>query len=383
MLRCAPRALFSILSIVLTGILMIACAGKSEDPPPEPPAPAAIPPSRFLYVSSGLCQAGLNTTFTAVSSSNVVYRVNLETGQRDMILADYNSVSGESPVGIVDYDTDHLLVAIEKSTGRRIEKLQKRLNGLRSNFSTDSAGALQTALLSMARGPDGTIYLSRTAAISAISSGGTTISASFLSNNIGGGAGACGTTNAKYSSVAVTSLGHLVVMNSENNDNKIAIVKNGSTCLAGQTPTPTNALSTAAVWIPGANQIIAGYSGPGAAVIADNISTLQVYDVTETASPAAATLSAPTEIYDTADYPGISSTLLFAVPAMTYDSETGFLYVASANRATSNNITTAGNYVIEKFSYNPSTKTLQRVGSEPFYQSGVDTRCISSMFIGY
>lgn len=60
--------------------------------------------SRFLYVASGSCYSGNgNTTFSNVTASNKVYRLNFESGDLDTVLADYNSSPaqpGDSPVGL-------------------------------------------------------------------------------------------------------------------------------------------------------------------------------------------------------------------------------------------------------------------------------------------
>src|ERR1700743_2758804 len=63
---------------------------------------------KHLFVASGVCYAGAgNTTFTNLTASNIVYAVDLTTGSREGILADYNSTPsnyGDSPVGLVSAD---------------------------------------------------------------------------------------------------------------------------------------------------------------------------------------------------------------------------------------------------------------------------------------
>lgn len=329
-------------------------------------------PGRYLYVASGLCQAGANTTFSTTTSSNIVFRINADTGNRDMTIADYNGISGESPVGVVDFDADHILVAVEKTGARRIEKVERRLNGARSNFSTDTA-AFSAALLDMKKSKDGGVFVSRTNGVALISAAGTTQVASFVTGNAGG---TCGATNAKYASLSVTDLGHLVALNSENGDNQIGILKGGPTCLAGTSPTPGNAYLTASAFVRGHGQLIVAAAGNTAAA---TMNTLSVYDVTET--PTSATLGSPTVLYDTSGFPATYPYQLYAISAIAYDPVTGHLYVASANQIAAN-IATAGNYIIEKFAYDPATKTLTRIGTVPFYTSGVDTKCISSLFVG-
>lgn len=327
---------------------------------------------RYLYVASGVCQAGGNTTYTAATASNLVYRVNLDNGNRDSIIADYNPISGETPVSIADYDSNNLLVLIEKSGARRIEKVQKKTNGSRSNFSTDTA-ALANTLIDISRTSSGGYFVSRTNAIALISSTGQTQSASFVGTT--SGAADCGTTNIKYSSIGVTPAGNLLYLNAESNDNKVAVVKTGPTCLGGVTPATPTAVMTASAVVPGANQIIVAQAGNTAAA---GMNTILVYDITE--SSGSVSFGSASTLYDTSGFPATYPYQLYGISAMLYDN--GYLYVATATQVSATLGTSQVLYAIEKFSYNSVGKTLTRVGSTPFYQSGFDTKCISKMFIG-
>ena len=86
-------------------------------------------------------------------------------------------------------------------------------------------------------------------------------------------------------------------------------------------------------------------------------------------------------VYDITTTTGYS---LYNISSMYLDASTNTLYVATAISTA----TTVVNYAIEKFTYDPAqlgvdnTKVLTRVGTGPFYNYGVDTKCISSMFIG-
>lgn len=367
-LRSQKRLLAAIGS-GLALILAVAC-GKSSNDSAEDIIAAAAP--RYLYVASGLCQAGANTTFTSTSASQIVYRVNTSTGARDMTLADYNVVA-ESPVGLVDFDNGNILVAVEKAGARRIEKVEKKVNGARSNFNTDTV-ALANVLLGMARRPDGGLYVSRTNGVALISNSGTTQVSSYIAGTSGNAT--CGTANTKYSAVLSTSQGHLVYLNSKANDNKVSIVRSGPTCLAGTTPANAAAVMTTAVWIPGAKQIIAAVSNT--TTTADQ-NALYVYDVTEDATTAS--MGAATKIYDLNLYPGTYPFQLYAVSAMAYDEADNSLYIATSNQVAANIPTAGALYQIEKFKYDSTAKTLTRVGSVPFYPPSVDTKCISSMIV--
>ncbi len=128
----------------VVAVLIFGCSKKQEDPPttPEiaaPSTPAPVVP-RYLYVAAGACYSGSNTTFTNATSSNLVYRISLDTGARDFVLADYWSSPsnvGDSPVGLANADDNFIYVLIENSTTislRRIEKIKKQPAGDRLNF---------------------------------------------------------------------------------------------------------------------------------------------------------------------------------------------------------------------------------------------------------
>jgi len=70
--------------MVLGGsLLLFNCSKKkSNDPVAQTP--------RFLYVASGTCYSGGgNITFTNTTASNLVYRINLSSGQRDMLIVSF------------------------------------------------------------------------------------------------------------------------------------------------------------------------------------------------------------------------------------------------------------------------------------------------------
>lgn len=356
---------------VLTVTAVLGCAKPPEDE-------AVSSATKYLYVASGACQAGNNTTFSATTASNIVYRVNVSNGHREDVIADYAGTSGDTPVGLLDFDADNILVLVERNYARRIEKIKRDgRDGARTSFYQDAG---TTVLTSMAKAPNGSIFFSRTASVGQIDANGVVLNSTFVAANAG--AAACGTANSKYSSIAVTDAGHLVYLNSANNANRVGIIRAGPTCLAGidgpanSATAANNASASALVWIPGAKQVIASYAGTTTAA---NINSLYVYDVTEDATTAS--LSAGTVLYDTAGYSATYPYRLYAISALAYDADAKKLYVASANQV-STNIATSGNYIIERFDYDPAAKKITRDGSAPFYASGFDTKCISAMFVG-
>lgn len=345
---------------------VVGCA-KSTD---ETESENTVAAQKYLYVSTGSCQAGANTTFTTATSTNRVYRLNLTTGAMDRMIADYTSVpatAGDSPVGIAPFDKDNILVTVERTGARRVEKVPKSGSTDRPNLTSD-ATLLANTLLAMIPISTGGFYISRTNAIGKMSNAGITQVATFVGNAPGG---SCGATNNKYSNVASTLLGHLVFANSLASNNRIGVIQStGTTCLAGTAAPQTTAFPSALLRIPDRNQFLVAYAG---SAVTNDLNSIQVYDVTETASTAS--LTGPTEIYD---YAGTNSSFaLYAIPAMAYNPDDKSLYVASAI----SNATTVVNYNIEKFSYDPDTKSLTKPVSTLYKAYSLDSKCISGMFI--
>lgn len=71
-----------VVAIGVAANLLTACQPEVEE--------AAKP--RYLYVASGLCYSGTgNTTYSATTASNVIFRVNLETAQYEGRIADFTT----------------------------------------------------------------------------------------------------------------------------------------------------------------------------------------------------------------------------------------------------------------------------------------------------
>lgn len=363
-MKIGKYVLLTILSFIVTNCTK----------PPEVPSEIETSDSqiseKYLYISTGACQAGQNTTFTTATATNRVYRVSTVTGQLDRIIADYTSVpatTGDSPVSIAPYDESSLLVLVERTGARRVEKVSKDGSTDRSSLTTD-ASLLSNALLEMTPIKTGGFYISKTNAIAKMSSAGISQATTFVNNAPGG---ACGAANNKYAAIESTLLGHLFFVNSVASNNRMGIILNsGTTCLAGLPAPQATAYPSAVLRIPDRNQFLVAYAGNTTTA---DINSIQVYDVTETASTAS--ISAPTKIYD---YAGINSSFaLYAIPYMAFDPSDNSLYVATAI----SNATTVVNYNIEKFSYDPDTKTLTKPVAALFRPYSLDSKCISGMFV--
>lgn len=345
----------------------------------------------YLYVSSGLCFAASGvTTFSATTSSNLVYRVNTSTGVRDSIIADYNSSpasAGDTPTGIVDWDTNNLLVLVGNGASGRIEYLPKT-GGTRSYFGlTPGPATIFSAIPRFFnKTNDGGFFTARSGAIDKMSSSGVrqagpSASANYVMNNLGA---TCGTVNTTYTFAVNTgsTQNRIIAGHAFAGTNRlISLPSNGgnTSCTAAQAaPSAGTSWPLAAVFDKTNSKLIVAWgnsatTGPG------TTNLIIAYDYNDSTG-AFGTANIIYDIGAATPYPYT----LYNISAMALDSTNNYLYVSTAISTA----TTVVNYAIEKFSYDATklgtanSTVLGRVGSAPFYNYGVDTKCISSMVIG-
>lgn len=337
--------------------------------------------TRYLYVASGVCYSGSNATFSNTTSSNLIYRVGLNSGAVDSTIADYYSTPsnpGDSPASIVDGEANYLYALIENTTTpslRRIEKIEKKPRGQRSIFSNNTT-ALNAQVRNLFRLSNGDFALSKSTAIEYFTAANVRLGAPYISAT----SGACATSTTLISKILSLSNGKFVFLHAGAAQNRFGIfaTTGGTTCLAAQAAPAANAFPTAAVYDALNAKLIVAYSGNAATT---DLNSIYVYSIDETTNA----ITSPQKIYDASSYPGSYSYLLYGISEMVYDPVTSSIYIATATSTAS----TVANYAIEKFTYNPSqigvdnTQVLVRSGSTPFLQYGNDTKCISKMFVGY
>lgn len=368
------RLLNKLITLFVLMTLLISCQPVVDDPSSTAP--------RYLYVSSGLCYSGSGiTTFTSTTSSNLIYRIDTATGIRESILADYSAFpasAGDSPVSIIDWDSNNLLVMVRNGTAGRLELLPK-IGGTRNSFGTNPAigTILSTAPQNMAKSSDGGVLMIRTGFIEKINSSGTRQNTPFVNNNLGA---TCGTANVLYTNISISNTGRIITANAAASPNNrvISLPAAGATgsCSAGLAAPATTTYATAMVLDKTHSKLIVAYAG---STTAANINSIHAYDFNETTGA----ITNDQVIYDSSAYPATYSYLLFAISAMTLDETTNTLFVATAT----SNATTVVNYAIEKLSYDATkigtanSTVLTRSGTTPFYNYGVDTKCISAMSV--
>lgn len=365
--------------IVAMLFLVTSCnnSKKKDDPAAatEPSKVTDVTKPKYLYVATGLCYSGAgNTTFTTATASNLVYRLSLSSGQKDLTFADYNSSStpGESPTGVIEFDKDNLLVTVEITAGgsRKVHKIPKTSYSIRSDFSSNTT-ALSAALKFITKTSDNGFLVSKSAGVEKFTNIGVRMGAPYIGTNLGA---TCGTTITNISAVTTNPSNKIFFTHAAAANNRWGVISaNGyssaSDCLAAQAAPTANAYPTAIVYLAATNQVMVAYAGNA---ITTDLNSIYVYDFNDSTNA----ISNPTKIYDANTYVS-AGYLLYGISAMTFDPSDSSLYVATAISSA----TTVVNYVIEKLSYNATTKTLTRVGTVPFYNYGVDTKCISSLSI--
>jgi len=345
-----------------------------------------------LLVTAGACYSGAgNTTFTNLTASNIVYSINLQNGNREAILADYNSTPsnyGDSPVGLIDAGTS-FSVLIENTTTtslRRIESIDKT-SYARTIYSGNTT-ALSAQLRGMIELPDGYYLVSKSSALEKMKSGLNRLMAgAYPWVNLANppAASGCAPSVTLLTASAVLNNGNIVFAHAAAGASKIGIVSAQGYSVAGNClnggavifPPGAAAYPTAMVYDSAKNNLLVAYAGNSTAT---GVNSIYVYPVNETTN----TLGAGVAIYDSSLFGSGSgwNYLLYGVSAMTLDPSDNSLYVATA--ITTN--TTISNFQILKLKYDSTqigvanNQVLLPV-SNPFYSYGFDTKCISSMTI--
>ena len=307
-----------------------------------------------LYVASGACYAG-GVAVSAGSSTVAVY--NQSTGAYERTLVDYNTLSpGDSPVGISDYDTAHLLVTIENASGRRVDLVNKDGSGV-SSYLTNST-ALNGVLHAFYRFTDGSMLFSKTTAIEKVTSGKARVLQG-ANPYINAPAGSCATSTTMISALEMESNGKIIYAHAgATPNNKFGLISStgygtAADCLNAQTAPNATALPTALVMHPSGNLLVAY----GSTTLTSNF--IYSYSIDPTANTIGTAKAAFTD-----------SSIVNGISAMTQNPVDLSILVANGG-STYNNV--------EKFTYDPTANTLTRVGTVPFIQMSVYTRCVSAM----
>lgn len=393
-------------------LLILILAGCSK-----PAEIAATTPYRYLYVSTGLCYAGIGFTAPNINSvGKTLSRVNL-TNQTIEVIRDYANFSEENSStsfasGIVDNNDGYLYAAIENATAtgsRRVERIKKEFNGSRTTWYQNST-TFSSVMRDLAKASDGGLLVSRTTAVERLDSiparKMATVTLAWGQTH----AGTCATNNTIITSIIAlpsyqgTNFSKYVYSHATAGQNDIAIIgSSGSVaagdCLANQPSTTavlTNAVSANLGW----NNVLSANATPtamayietpapatttGKLIVAYSTNALNtaaasglnnalvMYDITETSSTAV-TIGNGQVLFHDYQY-------LYGVTALAYDKENNTLYASMSNSL----VTAPTAYNIEKFTIDITTPSATRIvnsNGSSFQTSNSFNNCVTSMFVG-
>ncbi len=333
-------------------ISLVGCKAPGAVPESDSSSSAATTSSKYIYVSSGTTYAGLGTTMATPTNTIVRYK---ENGAFDSVVMDYTNFPGDSPVSMVDYDDNYLLVLVENAASRRIDKVAK--NG--SIFSTFIANstALSAQLRSIFSSSDGGWLVSKGTAIEKFSSNKSRV-LSGANPYINAPAGTCGTATTLLSRTLQGPSGTIVFLHAAASpNNKIGLIKQtGYTvvgdCLGGVSGATANHMPTAGI-ILSSGRLLVSYSnttGP--------VNEVYTYPITSTA------ISAGTSAYN-------NPSVLSGVTAFAELPDGKILVATGASTFNT----------VEQFTYDTAAHTLARVGSTAYIPASAYTKSISSILI--
>lgn len=374
------KKFISAITTTALGLVTLSCVKANEE--------EAAATNRYLYVAAGACYSGAgNTTYTNLTSSNLVYRINTSTGAKDITIADYNASPaqvGDSPVGLADIDSENLYVLVENTTtagARRIERVAKTSAATRSSFS-NNISALSAQLRGMHKLTNGDLLVSKSTAIEKITSANVRV-LNGANPYVSAPSAPCATSNTLITKTLTMNNEFIMFLHAATGQNRFGFVRPGGFAIAGdctvqQAAPVATAFPVAAVYDSVNSKLIVAYAGNATTV---NINSIYAYSITETSTTIA--IGAANKIYDANLYPATYQFLLYGISGMTYDPIDSVIYVATAI----NTSTTVAGYSIEKLSYDPTkigtanTEVLTRVGTTPFFAYGSETQCIADMMI--
>lgn len=352
--------------------------------------PVASAPGRYLYVASGACYSGNGlTTFTNLTSSNQVYRLNLVNGAKEQIADYFASPSnvGDSPVAIVGDSAASILVLVENTTTvglRRIERIAKASGGARQTYS-GNVTAMSAQLRAMTTLSDGYLLVSKSTAIEKIRHGSNRL----LSGvnpwvALSAPASSCTASATMISAITKLNNGSIVFAHAATGAARIGIVnplgyRTGVDCLSAQAAPAATAFPTAMVYDGANNILLVAYGGNAATT---DLNSIYAYSVNESTG----VISNPQKVYDSSEFGSTYNYLLFGISQMAFDPTTGDIFVSTSVSTSVSTGTSVSNYRIERLHYAPAMLGTANASvltkRSTFYDFGNDTKCISSLMIG-
>jgi hypothetical protein len=314
--------------------------------------------TRYLYVASGACYGGGVTTSTGLAT---ISRIGLDDGQLHGSTINYYAQSpNDQPVGIVNYDSNNLMVLVENTNGRRLD-LASKFNAGQISVFYQNATTLSAVGRSLFKSPlDGSVYVAKSTAVEKVSANKQRLTAGAAAY-INAPGGACATSTTVMTNALELSGGKLLFSHAAASpNNKIGMISStgylaAPDCLTTQAAPFTTSLPTSMLMHSSGKLLVAF----GSTTSASNV--IMSYTVSESGN----SISGATTAYS-------NQSVVIGPSAMTEDTATGIVYIASA---------TVGAESINAFSFDSSSGVLTRIGSTPFIPQNQYIRCVSGMVV--
>lgn len=340
----------------MVAAFMVSCADESSQPFNDSGRNRfATSNDRLLYVTSGGCYGG-GVTLATGSGTIAAYELD---GSFSHLVIDYNESSpGDVAVGMAEYDESRLLVAVENTAGRRVDLVYKDGSGYSLYMSNGTA--LNAILRSLIQLADGSILISKSTAIEKFSASKSRIQQG-ANPFVNAPAGACAASATLISSTTTLTNGKILYTHAAASpNNRTGLISatgyaTGPDCLSVQAAPVTTSLPTS-VLAHSSGKILVAY---GSTTASSN--TIYSYNLNPTTN---AWSGATIAFSDFAVVNGPS--------AMVEDTTDGSVYISMA---------TSTFNTIEKFTFDANTGRLTKVGSRPFIEPGIFSRCVSSLKI--
>lgn len=341
----------AILALLIAVSLIIGCAESL----PSKEFNSVVLGRKYLYVASGACYTG----GVAVSTgSATVAKFDLNSGAFSGVVVDYNTQPGDQPAAFRQFGANYFLVSVENTAGRRIDILKN--DGTELTTYLTNTTALNAILRDLVVLADSSLLVTKASAIEKFSPSRARVTQG-ASAFVNAPAGSCATSTTVMTSAITLPNGKIVYAHAAASpNNKVGVISEtgyaaGADCLAAQSAPVATALPTAVAYHQLSGKLLVAY---GSTTSSSN--AIYSYDVDLDSGA----ISNETEAWqDTA--------IVYGPSEMTIDQSTGDIFVANG-ASTYNNI--------ERFTLN-SNGELDKVGTVPFINTNIYTRCVSGLEI--
>lgn len=355
------RIIVGLVAIPALAVLTLARCAKNDT------TATGTTSSKYIYVASGNTYAG--NLMTTSTPANVITRFESSVGTFDRVIADYTVYPGDTPVGMINFDNDNLLVLVENPTNtasRRIDKVRKDGYGFATYLTNASAftGANTFIVNDLASAYDGGLLVAK-GQVNTVPSSIEKFNASNARVTLSGRAyvqspaGSCANTNNRIQHVTSGPNGHIIAIQPFLAQNRIIMVNRegynlSGDCKAIQAAPTTNHYPTALLYHT-SGKLIVGY---GHNVAGAPIHEVYSYDVSDSAG------------FSNAVTAWSNLSVIQGASAIAEQVDDHSVLISSA---------AAGFNTIEKFTFDSTTGVLTRVGTTPLIQPSVYTRSVSAI----